>query len=125
MSDDNIQPLQDRISKIVGDEERLNRTRKSAVEAQKAHRDSEKRTESAHLATMDRDREHQLGLNAEKERKFQEKMRKEGEELVNLSKEIRDDYIAETRHREAAKDKLQSKVTALESKLRSIESARP
>jgi hypothetical protein len=45
--------------------------------------------------------------------------------LVNASKEIRDDYIAEIRHREVAKEKLQAKVTALEAKLRSVEGVRP
>ena len=123
MSDD-IKPLQDRISKIVGDEERLNRNRKSARDEKSAHRDAEKRTEATHLATLEREKEHQLAVNAQKEHKFQEALRREGEELVNVSKEIRDDYVAEIHHREAAKERLQTKISALEAKLRSIEGAR-
>ena len=121
---DDIKPLQSRISTIVGDEERLNRNRKSALGAKQARRDSEKRSEAANLSTLEREREHQVRANADKERKFQEELKREGEELVNLSKEIRDEYIAETRHREAAKEKLQAKVSALEAKLRSIEGTR-
>lgn len=122
---DDITPLQSRISAIVGDEDRLNRNRKSALGAKQARRDAEKRSEAANLSTLEREKEHQVRTNTDKERKFQEELKREGEELVNLSKEIRDDYIAETRHREAAKEKLQTKVSALEAKLRSIEGERP
>ena len=124
MSDD-LTPLQSRISTLVGDEERLNRNRMTGMKSKKDHRDVEKRTETAKLATLEKEKDHQLGVNAEKERKFQEALRQEGEELVNVSKEIRDDYIEEIRHREAAKGKLQTKITALEAKLRTIEGRRP
>jgi hypothetical protein len=122
---DDLTSLQTRITTIVGDEERLNRDRKTARGEQQAYRDVEKRSEAAKLATLDKEKEHQLGVNAEKERKFQEALRREGEELVNLSKEIRDEYVTEIRHRELAKEKLQTKIIALEAKLRNIEGARP
>lgn len=125
MADDTIKPLQDRITKIVGDEERLNRNRLSGMKAKKDRREVEKRTETENLATLETEKNHQIGVNTEKERTFQEALRKEGEELVDLSKEIRNDYIEEIRHREAAKEKLQKKVVALEAKLRSIEAVRP
>jgi hypothetical protein len=121
---DDLTALQTRITRIVGEEDRLNRDRRTARGAQQAHRDDEKRTESANLATLEKEKEHQIGVNAEKEHKFQEALRRDGEELVNFSKGIRDDYIVEIHHREAAKEKLQEKITALESKLRSIEGAR-
>ncbi|ALM09684.1 MAG TPA: hypothetical protein DEB30_00660 [Candidatus Peribacter riflensis] len=125
MSEDTIQPLQERITKIVGDEERLNRNRVTGMKTKKDRRDAEKRTETSNLATLEREKAQQMGANAEKERKFQEALRREGEELVDLSKGIRDDYIAEIRHREVAKEQLQTKITALEGKLRTIEGARP
>jgi len=124
MSDD-ITPLQSRITTIVGDEERLNRNRKKALDIKKVRRDTEKRSEVANLATLEKEKESQMRVNADKERKYVEELKREGEELVNVSKEIRDDYIAEIRHREAAKEKLQAKITALEVKLRDIEGARP
>lgn len=123
MSDD-LSPLESRISSIVDDEERLNRDRKSALGTKNARRDAEKRTEAAHMATLERGRDHQARTNAEKERKFQADIKREGE-IVDLSKEIRDDYIRETRHRQAAKESMQAKISALESKLRSIEGRRP
>ncbi|TSC79914.1 MAG: hypothetical protein G01um101425_391 [Candidatus Peregrinibacteria bacterium Gr01-1014_25] len=122
---DDITPLQPRISAIVADEDRLNRNRKNALMTKQARRDVEKRSEAVNLLTLEKQKTHQVRTNADKERKFQEELKREGEELVNLSKEIRDDYIAEIRHREAAKEKLQAKVIALETKLRSIEGARP
>ena len=122
---DDITPLQSRISAIVGKEDRLNRDRKDALGAKQARRDVEKRSETASLTTLEKEKEHQVKTNADTERKFQEELKREGEELINLSKEIRDDYVAEIRHREIAKEKLQSKVAALEAKLRSIEGARP
>ncbi|MDD5751007.1 MAG: hypothetical protein PHS73_00625 [Candidatus Peribacteraceae bacterium] len=125
MSDDTIQPLQDRITKIVSDEEHLNSNRKSALAVKKSRRDGEKRTEVANLAKLEHEKEHQMGVNAEKERKYMEELKREGEELVNVSKEIRDDYITEIRHRELAKEKLQAKIGTLETKLRSIKAARP
>lgn len=109
----------------MGNEERLNRERKSALTAKKARRDIEKRSEVANLAILEKEKEHQMMMNADKERKFAEDLKREGEELINVSKEIRDDYIAEIRHREEAKAKLQVKVSALEAKLRKIEEARP
>jgi hypothetical protein len=124
MTDDNINPLQDRITKIVGDENRLNRDRLTMRKEQTDRRDAEKRTETANLATLDREKGHQMGVNAEKERQFQEALRRDGEELVGLSKGIRDDYIAETQRREVAKKNLEGKVSALETKLRSIGSSR-
>lgn len=120
-----LTPLQSRITTIVGDEERLNRNRKNARGAQQSRRDIEKRAEAVKLATLDKEKDHQVRANADKERKFQEILRREGEELVNLSKEIRDDYVAEIRHRETAKETLQAKITALEAKLRGIEGGRP
>ncbi|PIQ76165.1 hypothetical protein COU78_01240 [Candidatus Peregrinibacteria bacterium CG10_big_fil_rev_8_21_14_0_10_49_24] len=124
MSDD-ITALQSRITAIVSDEERLNRNRKSALEVQQARRDSEKRTEAANMATTEKEKQRQIDSNAIKERKFLEELKKQGEELVNVSKEIRDDYVAEMHHRKVAKDKLQTKVAALETKMRSIKAARP
>ncbi len=122
---DEMHTLQSRITKIVGDEERLNHNRLTGVKAKKDRRDIEKRKETANLATLEKEKELQMRTNAEKERTFLEELKHEGEELVNLSKEIRDDFIAETQHREAAREKLQAKVAALENKLRSIEGARP
>ncbi|MCF7844561.1 MAG: hypothetical protein K9M03_01910 [Kiritimatiellales bacterium] len=124
MSDD-ITTLQSRITAIVSDEERLNRTRKSALGKQQARRDTEKRTEAADLATIEQEKKHQIDMNEKKERKFNEDLKKQGAELVNVSKEIRDDYIAEMHHRKIAKEKLQTKVSALETKMQSIKSARP
>lgn len=125
MTDDTIQSLQDRITKIVGDEERLNRKRLSGMKDKTDRRDSEKKKETVELATLETEKEQQMRVNAVKERKFLDELKREGEETVNLSKEIRDDYIAEIRHREVAKERLQAKVTALEAKLRGIERARP
>lgn len=122
---DDIKSLQSRITTIVEDEERLNRNRKNARGVKQSRRDSEKRTEAAHIATLDKEKDRQMDVNAEKERKFQTELKREGEELVNLSKEIRDDYITEARHRELAKEKLQTKVTAVETKIRNIKGARP
>lgn len=124
MSDD-INPLESRITKIVGQEERLNKNRISGMKAKTDHRNAEKRQEGYDLASLDREKADQLKTNSAKESKFQESLKREGEALVDLSKEIRDDYIAELRHREQAKEKLQAKVAALESKLRGIEGARP
>lgn len=123
MSDD-ITILQSRITAIVDDENRLNRERKTSLGVKQARRDSEKRTEAAKLSTLETDKTNQLRNNALKEQKFQEELKKEGEELVNLSREIRNDYITEAKHRESAKQQLQSKVTALETKLKNIEGRR-
>ncbi|MFA7682344.1 MAG: hypothetical protein WCX61_04930 [Candidatus Peribacteraceae bacterium] len=122
---DDITALQSRITAIVSNEDRLNRERKGARGVRQARRDVEKRSEAANLSTTEKEKQHQVRTNADKERKFQEEMKREGEELVNFSKEIRDDYTAEVRHREMAKEKLQTKVTALETKLRRIGEARP
>lgn len=124
MSDD-ITPLQSRITAIVSDEELLNRNRKSALETRQARRDGEKRTEAANLATIEKAKKDQMDINENKERKFMEDLKKQGTELVNVSKEIRDDYIAEMQHRKIAKEKLQTKIAALETKMRSIKAARP
>lgn len=124
MSDD-ITPLQSRIAKIAEDEKLLNRNRTSALEERKAQRDQEKRAEDANLATLGRERDHQMGLNVEKERKFQEAQRREGEELVNASKEIRDALAAEVQRRRVAEEMLQGKAAALEARLRKTKAARP
>lgn len=121
---DDLMPLQSRITTIVGDEERLNRNRKNALDVKKTRRAVEKHSEDAKLATLDREKEHQKRINADKEHKFTEELKREGEELINLSKEIRNEYIAEIKHREVAKEKLQTKVSALEEKLRGIERSR-
>ncbi|OGJ61077.1 hypothetical protein A3C37_03365 [Candidatus Peribacteria bacterium RIFCSPHIGHO2_02_FULL_53_20] len=125
MTNDNIQPLQDRIAKIVGDEERLNRNRLTALKVKTDRRDSEKRTENADLETLDRKKEQQIRVNADKERKFLDELKREGAELVHLSKELQHDHTEETRRRGEAKEKLQAKVTALEAKLRNVAGARP
>lgn len=122
---DDLTPLQTRITTIVGDEERLNRNRKSAIDLKKGRRDVEKRSEVASLATLEKEKQSQMRVNEGKEQKFLADIKREGDELVNASKEVRDEYIAEVRHREIFKEKLQTKVTALEAKLRSIEGARP
>ena len=122
---DDMTPLQSRITKIVGDEERLNRNRLTGMKTKKDHRDAEKRTETANLATLEKEKEHQIGVNAEKERRFQDALRREGEELADLSREIRDEYATEIRHRQTAMEKLQGKITTLEDKLRNIEGTRP
>jgi len=122
---DDLTPLQSRITTIVGDEERLNRNRTTGIKVKKDRRDAEKRTENAKLATLEKEKEHQMSVNAGKEQKYQTELKREGEELENASKEIQADYIAEVRHRAVAKNNLQTKVTALEVKLRGIESGRP
>lgn len=122
---DDITPLQDRITKIVGNEDRLNRERLTGIKAKKDRRDSEKRTEAANLATMNTEKENQLGINAVKERKYVEELKREGEVLVDLSKKLRDDYIVEKRHREETTTKMQGEASVLEEKLRRIEAARP
>ncbi len=124
MSDD-ITSLQSRIATLASDEERLNRLRRNAVSAKTARRDGEKRTEEAHLATLDRAKDQQLKVNADKEQKFQDDLKREGKELDAVSKKIREDFDAETRHRAEAKQKLQTEISAREAKLRSIASTRP
>lgn len=120
-----MQPLQERITKIVGDEKKLNHNRRSALDAKKTQRNGEKRSEAADLATLDRQKEKQIRINRGKEQKFLEDVKREGDELVNVSREIRTDYITEVQHRETFEQKLQTKLTALEAKLRSIKAARP
>lgn len=122
---DDLTPLQSRITKIVGDEERLNQNRKSALGARQAHRDAEKRTEAASLATLQSEKEHQMGVNAAKEHTYQEALRREGEELMNVSKEIRNDYATEVQRRKVAEEQLRGKVAALETRLRNVKAARP
>lgn len=122
---DDLTPLQSRITTIVGDEERLNRNRTTGMKVKKDRRDAEKRTENAELATLEKEKQHQISVNAGKEQKYQTALKREGDELDNASKEIQADYIAEVRHREIAKSNLQTKVSALEARLRSIEGTRP
>lgn len=122
---DDFTPLQDRITKIVGNEDRLNRERLTGMKVKKDRRDAEKRTETANLATLDTEKEHQLGVNAGKERKYVEEIKREGEVLVDLSKKLRDEYIMEKRHREETTTKMQAEATVLEQQLRSIETSRP
>lgn len=122
---DDISILQDRITKIVGSEERLNRERLTGMKVKKDRRDSEKRAETANLATLDSEKEHQLGINAVRERKYVEELRREGELPVDLSKKLRDEYAVEKRHREEFAKKMQSDASVLEAKLRSIEASRP
>lgn len=121
---DDLTPLESRISTIVADEERLNRERVSGMKEKTNRREAEKRKETSELTTIENAKGSQMKEIAEKERKLEEEMRREGE-LVNASKEIRDDYIVEMKRREDVKQKLQAKLTALETKMRSIKNARP
>ena len=121
---DDIVPLQSRITAIVDEENRLNRNRKNAIGIKQTRRDAEKRSESAKLLTLEKEKQHQVIINADNEWEFQKELSREGVDLVNLSKEIRDDYIAESRHREVARENLQAKITALEAKMQSIKTAR-
>lgn len=122
---DDITPLQNRIIMIDGNKDRLNRERLTGMKVKKDRRDSEKRAETAHLATLDTEKEHQLGVNAVKERKYLEELKREGEVLVDLSKKLREEYVVEKRHREETTTKMHYAATALEEKLRSIEASRP
>jgi len=122
---DDITPIQSRIAKIAEDERLLNSNRKSALEGRKAQRDQEKRTEDADLAKLGMARNRQMELNAEKERKFQDAQRREGEELVNASREIQSAYAAEVQRRKEVGEVLQGKAAALETRLRNIKAERP
>jgi len=124
MSDDTIQPLQDRITRIVSEEGRLNSKLLKDRKAETERRYAEKQTETAKLATLKKEEAHQIEENARKDRVSQETLRQEGE-VVHLSEEIQKGFIEETRRREAAKKKMGEQATVLEAKLRSIEGARP
>ncbi|HAI98665.1 TPA: hypothetical protein DCL30_03990 [Candidatus Peribacteria bacterium] len=124
MSDDTIQPLQDRITRIVSEEERLNSKLLKDRKTETERRYAEKQAETAKLATLKKEEAHQMEENARKDRVSQETLRREGE-VVHLSEEIQRGFIEETRRREAAKKKIGEQATILEAKLRSIEGARP
>ena len=57
---DDIVPLQSRITAIVDEENRLNRNRKNAIGIKQTRRDAEKRSESAKLLTLEKEKQHQL-----------------------------------------------------------------
>lgn len=121
---DDIQPLEARITKIIGEEERLNRTRKSALKVNDDRRNIEKRKEDTELATLETEKKRQLQANTVKETDFQKLQDREGKELVGFSKEIQSEYLAELEHRKLANNALKQKVTVLEAKLRTIEAGR-
>ena len=123
MSDD-IKPLESRITKIIGEEERLNRNRKSALKTNDDKRNAEKRKENADLAILETEKRRQVRANTANESAFRMSQEKEGKELVSLSQEIQSAYIKETEHRKATQSSLQQRVTALEAKLRGIEANR-
>lgn len=124
MSDDTIQPLQDRITRIVSEEERLNSKLLKDRKTETDRRYAEKQTDTAKLSTLRKEEAHQIEENTRKDRASQETLRREGE-VVHLSQEIQKGFIEETRRREAAKQKMGEQASILEAKLRSIEGARP
>ena len=123
MSDD-IKPLESRITKIIGEEERLNRNRKSALKTNDDKRNAEKRKENADLAILETEKRRQVRANTANESAFRMSQEREGKELVSLSQEIQFAYIKETEHRKATQSSLLQRVTALEAKLRGIEANR-
>lgn len=123
MSDD-IRPLELRITKIIGEEDRLNRNRKLALKTNDDKRNAEKRKETADLALLETEKNKQVRANSANESAFRTLQEKEGNELVNLSRDIQSAYIKETDHRKATQSSLQQQVTALEEKLRGIEAGR-
>lgn len=121
---DDIAPLQDRITRIVEEEKRLNSEMARDRKTETDRRYAEKQKETTKLATLKNEEARQMGENVRKDHASQETLRREGE-VVHLSDEIRRGYIEETRRREAAKIRMGEQVAALEAKLRSIKGARP
>ncbi len=123
MSDD-IKPLESRITKIIGEEDRLNRNRRNSLKVNDDRWKEEKRKEDAALATLDTEKQRQVSANTVKEQAFRKLQEKEGSELEDITKGIQAAYIAELEHRKNAMISMQQQLDALEAKMRSIEASR-
>ena len=121
---DDLQTIQDRITKSVTREKSLNSSGALERKAETERRYAEKQKETAEFAKLKEEERRQTGETAKNDQASQEFLRQEGE-IIKLSEGIQRDFVEEVRRRESVEKALREKATTLEDQLQRIKAARP